>query len=283
VPALANEQHYEVPAAFFEHVLGRHLKYSCGWWGEGETELDAAEEAMLGLSCEHAEMADGLDVLDLGCGWGSLSLWLAERYPRSSVTAVSNSTSQRLHIEARAHERGLSNLRVLTCDVNNFAPSRRFDRVMSIEMFEHVRNHRLLLERIADWLRPQGRLFVHHFCHREYMYAYEDAGATDWMSRHFFSGGMMPSHDMLLHHQHALSVEDHWVIRGTHYQQTSDAWLSRLDENRHAVLRVLMKGYGGDAERWLQRWRMFFMACSELFGFRDGNEWWVAHYRMVKR
>ena len=283
VPDVANEQHYEVPAAFFEQVLGRHLKYSCGWWSSGQRDLDAAETAMLALSCERAAMADGLDVLDLGCGWGSLSLWIAERYPGSSVTAVSNSNSQRAHIEARARERGLKNLRVVTVDVNDFAPEQQFDRVMSIEMFEHVRNHQLLLERVAEWLRPGGKLFVHHFCHRDLMYAYEDNGATDWMSRYFFSGGMMPSHDMLLHHQAELLVEDHWVVSGTHYQKTSEAWLRRLDTNRGPVLRILAEGYGEEAERWLQRWRMFFMACAELFGFRNGSEWWVAHYRMAKR
>jgi cyclopropane-fatty-acyl-phospholipid synthase len=283
VPELANEQHYELPAAFFQAVLGPQLKYSSGWWPDANTDLAGSEEAMLALTAKRAEVQDGMRVLDLGCGWGSLSLWLAGRYPDAHIVGLSNSASQRRFIEARAAERGLDNIRIHTADINDFAPDECFDRVVSIEMFEHVRNHAELLARTATWLEPNGKLFAHHFCHREFVYAYEDAGPSDWMTRHFFSGGMMPSHDLLLHHQSDLVVEDHWVVGGEHYEKTSNAWLDRLDTRRDEVMPVLRDTYGADADRWLSRWRIFFMACAELFGFRGGEEWWVAHYRMRRR
>ncbi len=284
LPELANEQHYEVSPAFFEHVLGPRLKYSCGLWGEGVNDLAEAEEAMLELSCERAEMSDGLSVLDLGCGWGSLSLWIAERYPRSRVLAVSNSKPQREFILGRCDQLGLRNVEVVTADVNAFAPDRRFDRVMSVEMFEHVRNHERLLSRIAGWLEPTGKLFVHHFSHRDRAYPFETDGEDDWMGRQFFSGGMMPSDDLLMHCQRDLVVEEKWLVNGTHYQKTSDAWLALQDASRDAVLPILAEIYGEpDARLWDQRWRLFFMACSELFGYRHGNEWWVTHVRMAPR
>ena len=283
VPELANDQHYEVPAAFYEAVLGAHLKYSCGYWPAGTVDLDASERAMLALSCERAAIRDGMRVLDLGCGWGSLSLWIAEQYPACSVLGVSNSKSQREHILGRAQQKGLSNLEIVTADVNEFDPDRRFDRVVSIEMFEHVRNHALLLSRIARWLDDDGRLFVHHFSHRSESYPYEDRGDGDWMARFFFSGGMMPSDDHLLYFQDELVAERHWRVSGQHYQKTSEAWLRKLDAAKTEVLPVLADTYGAaDAERWFQRWRLFFLACAELFGYRRGNEWWVTHLRFRK-
>ena len=284
LPELANEQHYEVSPAFFEHVLGPRQKYSCGLWSDGVKDLAEAEEAMLALCCERAELSDGLSVLDLGCGWGSLSIWIAEHYPQSQVLAVSNSKPQREFILARCDQLGLRNVEVVTADVNGFVPDRRFDRVMSVEMFEHVRNHELLLSRIAGWLEPTGKLFVHHFSHRDRSYPFETEGEDDWMGRQFFSGGMMPSDDLLLHCQRDLVVEEKWHVSGAHYQKTSDAWLARQDARREEVLSILAEIYGPeDARLWNQRWRLFFLACSELFGYRQGNEWWVTHVRMASR
>jgi cyclopropane-fatty-acyl-phospholipid synthase len=281
---LANQQHYEVAPAFFEQVLGPRLKYSCALWPEGVSELAAAEEAMLELSCERAELADGMRVLDLGCGWGSLSLWIAERYPRTRILAVSNSKPQREFILARAARLGLDNVDVVTADVNRFVPERRFDRVMSVEMFEHVRNHELLLSRIADWLEPEGKLFVHHFAHRACAYPYETQGEDDWMGPHFFSRRMMPSDDVLLHRQADLGLEQKWTVSGVHYQKTCEAWLARQDARRDALTPILANIYGAEgAQLWHQRWRLFFLACSELFGYRSGSEWWVTHVRMAPR
>jgi cyclopropane-fatty-acyl-phospholipid synthase len=284
LPQLANAQHYEVAPEFFARVLGPRLKYSCALWRDGAGDLAAAEDAMLALTAERAQLADGQRVLDLGCGWGSLSTWIAERYPRSRVLAVSNSKLQREFILDRCARRDLDRIEVVTADVNHFAPHERFDRVVSVEMFEHVRNHELLLERIADWLAPGGKLFVHHFSHRDHAYPYEAHGDADWMARHFFSGGMMPSDDLLLHHQRDLLVEEHWRLDGRHYQKTADAWLARQDAQREALRPVLAGVYGdADADLWHQRWRLFFLACSELFGFREGREWGVTHVRMASR
>jgi cyclopropane-fatty-acyl-phospholipid synthase len=284
VPGLANEQHYEVPPAFFEQVLGARLKYSCGLWPAGVDDLDVAEERMIGLTCYRAGIADGASVLDLGCGWGSLSLWIAERFPHCRVLAVSNSKLQREFLLARTAERGLGNVDVVTADVNVFAPERRFDRVFSVEMFEHVRNHPLLLSRIASWLESDGRLFVHHFAHREHAYPYEARNDDDWMARTFFSGGIMPSDDLLLRCQDDLVVERHWRVNGRHYQKTCEAWLARQDARRGAILPILAQAYGAaHARLWFRRWRLFFLACAELFGYRGGNEWWVTHVRMARR
>lgn len=284
LPELANEQHYEVSPAFFEHVLGPRLKYSCGLWSDGVTDLAGAEDAMLALCCERAELSDGLSVLDLGCGWGSLSIWIAEHYPHSRVLAVSNSKPQREFILGRCDQLGLKNVEVVTADVNHFVPDRLFDRVMSVEMFEHVRNHELLLSRIAGWLEPTGKLFVHHFSHRDRAYPFGTEGDDDWMGRQFFSGGMMPSDDLLLHCQRDLVVQEKWHVSGVHYQRTCGAWLARQDSRREELLPILTDIYGAaDARLWNQRWRLFFLACSELFGYRQGNEWWVTHVRMASR
>jgi cyclopropane-fatty-acyl-phospholipid synthase len=278
--AAANAQHYEVPAEFFQRVLGPQLKYSCCWYEHERTTLAEAEQAMLALTALRAGLADGQRVLELGCGWGSLSLWMAARFPDSRVTAVSNSGSQRAFILARAAERGLRNLQVITADANLFNTDQRFDRVVSVEMFEHMRNYALLMERIAGWLEPDGKLFVHIFCHRSLMYPFTDEGSSDWMARHFFTGGLMPAEDTLLHFQDHLSLEEHWRVAGTHYERTANDWLANQDDQREAVLRALAGAYGADQARlWHQRWRMFFMAVAELFGYADGTEWLVGHYR----
>ncbi|MGN2252344.1 SAM-dependent methyltransferase [Frateuria sp. GZRe12] len=281
----ANAQHYELPPPFFQLCLGKRLKYSSCYYPLGTENLDQAEEAMLGLYGRRAQLADGQDILELGCGWGSLTLWMAERYPAARITAVSNSRLQREHIEARCRERGLTNVTVVTCDVNRLAlQGAAFDRVVSVEMFEHVRNYQRLFEQIARWLRPDGKLFVHIFCHRELMYPFETAGSDNWMGRHFFTGGLMPAADTFLHFQQHLAIEHQWRLPGTHYQRTANAWLERQDANRGQVLRVLGEVYGKPAAPlWHQRWRMFWMACAELFGYDDGNEWLVGHYRFSRR
>ncbi len=279
----ANEQHYEVPAAFYQLALGRRLKYSSGYWPEGTNDLNAAEEAMLTATCEHAQLQDGQRILELGCGWGSLTLWIAENYPDSQITGVSNSSSQREHIMAQAKQRGLSNVEVLTRDVNALTLEDRFDRVVSVEMFEHVRNYRVLMKRIAGWLRPNGKLFVHIFCHRYLVYPFETEGEGNWMGRYFFTGGLMPAADTLLHFQDDLAIESRRLYSGHHYARTSRAWLDNMDARRGEVSEVMRSAYGDQAELWRQRWRMFFMACEELFAYDDGNAWLVAHYRFSRR
>lgn len=281
----ANRQHYELPPRFFELCLGKRLKYSSCYYPIGNETLDEAEEKMLSLYGERAELVDGQQILELGCGWGSLTLWMAERYPTSHITAVSNSRPQREHIEARCRERGLHNVRVITEDVNRLElDPTQFDRVVSVEMFEHVRNYQILLQRIAGWLRPGGKLFVHIFCHRELMYPFETARDDDWMGRHFFTGGLMPAADTFMHFQQHMVIEQQWRLSGTHYEKTSNHWLANQDANREEILRVLAGTYGEQAANlWHQRWRMFWMACAELFGFGGGDEWLVGHYRFQCR
>ena len=282
--AAANAQHYELPPRFFELCLGRRLKYSACYWDETTTDLGAAEERMLEIYGMRAQLADAQRILELGCGWGSLTLWMAERYPRAQITAVSNSRPQREFIERRCRERGIGNVRVITEDINQLdLESGQFDRVISIEMFEHVRNYQQLMARIASWLRSHGKLFVHIFCHREFMYPFETEGSDNWMGRYFFTGGLMPAADTLLHFQRDLAIEEQWRLSGTHYEQTANAWLANQDRHCGEVLRVLTDAYGEDAKLWQQRWRMFWMACAELFGYDHGNEWMVGHYRFVKR
>ncbi len=279
----ANEQHYELPPRFFELVLGPHLKYSCCHFPEGVTELEYAEASMLALTCERAQLQDGQQILELGCGWGSLSLWMAKHYPNSSILAVSNSRPQREFIESRAQELGLTNLSVQTCDMNDFTTEQHFDRVVSVEMFEHMRNWQSLLERISDWLKPEGKLFIHIFSHRRYAYAFSSEGDSNWMGRYFFTGGIMPSNDLLLYFQKDLLLEQHWVLSGVHYQRTADAWLQMMDSQKGEILQTFRETYGKDADVWFQRWRMFFLATSEVWGFRGGNEWLISHYLFNNR
>jgi len=284
-PRQSNQQHYELPPEFFAEMLGRRRKYSCCFWPESDMTLDAAEEAALTVTCQRAGLNDGQDILELGCGWGSLSLWMAEQYPHSRILAMSHSMSQRRFIEAQMQARGIANLRVLTADINDFAPPEhvtadgQFDRVVSVEMFEHLRNYELLLSRVASWLRPNGRLFVHIFCHRDRTYPFERRVASDWMAQHFFTGGMMPGSNLLHHFQQHLQVRQQWVWNGSHYQRTAQAWLDNLDARRDEVIPILRSVYGDAAAmRWLHRWRVFLLAVAELFGFNNGDPWFVSHY-----
>lgn len=280
----ANTQHYEVPARFFELALGRKLKYSSCYYPKGSETLDQAEVAMLDRYFECGELQNGQSILELGCGWGSLTLTMAERLPNARITAVSNSRPQREFIEAQCRQRGLGNVRVITTDVNRLElDPAQFDRAISIEMFEHMRNYETLLGRIASWLRPGGKLFVHIFCHRELCYPFETDGDNDWMARHFFTGGLMPSADTLLWFQRDLKIEEQWRLDGTHYQRTANHWLANQDARRKEVMEVLAAAYGPErAELWHQRWRMFWMACAELFGYQDGSQWLLGHYRFVR-
>ena len=280
----ANDQHYEVPAAFYRLCLGPRLKYSSCLYPKGNEDIPAAEEAMLALTCERAELTDGQDVLELGCGWGSLTLWMAEKYPRSRITGVSNSASQREHIESEARARGLTNVRIITCDMNVFdAGAGAFDRVVSVEMLEHMKNWGELLRRVSTWLRPGGALFFHVFTHRDCAYHFESKDGTDWMSRHFFTGGIMPSNCLASRFQEHLKLEQVWEVEGRHYGQTAEHWLRNTDRRRKEVLEIFARTYGpGEARKWLAYWRIFFMACAELWNFDGGREWMVCHYRFRK-
>ncbi|AOY99676.1 cyclopropane-fatty-acyl-phospholipid synthase (plasmid) [Cupriavidus sp. USMAHM13] len=286
---MANQQHYELPPAFFAAHLGPNLKYSCCLYPSGAESLQVAEEAMFQCYAERAKLADRQTILDLGCGWGSLSLWMAKRYPRATIVALSNSHGQRQWIEARAAELGLGNLTVHTGDIVEFdfpdMPSGgRFDRVVSIEMFEHMKSYGSLLAKVARWMKADAMLFVHMFAHRTLAYHFEVRDATDWMSRHFFTGGTMPSEALLLHFQDDLRVERQWWLSGEHYARTAGHWLAGLDAARGQLMPILAQAYGeAGAPLWFQRWRMFYMAVAELFGYGGGNEWGVVHYRFVKR
>lgn len=281
LPEKANEQHYELPAEFLGIVLGPRRKYSSCLWEPGTTTLAQAEEAMLEVTCRRAQVCDGMRILDLGCGWGSLSLWLAERYPNAQITGVSNSHGQREWIEAQARERGFANLRVITADVNTFAPDGRFDRVISVEMFEHLRNWQELLRRISTWLDDDGKLFVHVFTHRSLPYLFE----STWAAERFFSAGVMPSHDLLLRFQRDLELNDRWAVNGTHYQRTLTAWLRQLDQRADEAL-VLLQSSGrtpAEARVLLGGWRLFLISAAQMWGYKGGDAWIVSHYLLRHR
>jgi cyclopropane-fatty-acyl-phospholipid synthase len=279
----ANQQHYEVPTGFFQLMLGARMKYSCALFEDKSDSLDKAEEAMLALCCSRAELSDGQNVLELGCGWGSLSLYLAEHYPSSEITAVSNSATQRTYIETQAAIRNLHNLSVITADMNEFSTTKQFDRVMSIEMFEHMRNYQTLFHKISGWLKQEGKLFFHIFCHRDMPYFFETDSEDDWMAKHFFTGGMMPSFDLPKRFNGHLTQKKAWEVSGSHYARTCEGWLKQLDAKKSEAFDII-GGSDNPASKVIQfnRWRMFVMACQELFGYRKGNEWHVAHYLFTR-
>jgi cyclopropane-fatty-acyl-phospholipid synthase len=283
----ANEQHYEVPAEFYLNSLGKNLKYSSCYWAPDTNTLDEAEELALNISVERAQIKDGMRILELGCGWGSLTLYMAKNFPNSKIVAISNSASQKIHIDSEAKKRGLNNILILTRDISQLeslaVEFESFDRVMSIEMFEHFKNYELLLSKIADVLSPGGKLFVHIFTHKDYSYPFETEGEDNWMGKYFFTGGQMPSHQLLMTFQRDLILKDNWAWDGTHYQKTSNAWLENMDKNAYKIRPVFDKVYGDQSVQWFNRWRVFFMACAELFGYEKGQQWGVSHYLFEKR
>ena len=279
----ANQQHYEVPAEFYRHALGKNLKYSSCYYDSNTKFLDDAEDRALALTSEHAKLENGLDILELGCGWGSLSLWMAKNFPDSQITSISNSNSQREYILGQARNRGYENLKVITADINEFTTDSTYDRVVSVEMFEHVRNHRELFSRIHGWLKSGGKLFTHVFCHRSTSYPFEVEGEDDWMSKHFFSGGTMPADELFLRISGSLELEHRWRWSGKHYAQTSEDWVANIDQHREEILKLFHQDLSmAEAHRTFHRWRIFFLACAETFGFSNGQEWWVSHYLFKK-
>lgn len=279
----ANRQHYELPAEFFVKVLGKHLKYSCCLY-EGENDsLDGAEEKMLELTCKRAGVTDGMKILDLGCGWGSLSLYIAENYKDCEILSVSNSRIQGEFIRKRLKEKEIDSVTVKTADINDFRTGDRFDRIISIEMFEHLRNYCLLFNRIRSWLTDEGRLFFHIFVHREYASIFEQEDEDDWIAQYFFTGGLMPSVALPLYFQEDMVLEKSWLVGGMHYHYTAEHWLRNMDSQKEEIIPIMKSVYGEkDAMLWFRRWRIFFIACSELWGYDKGREWMVCHYLMKR-
>lgn len=280
----ANEQHYEVPTRFFQFSLGKNLKYSCGYWREGVTSLDQSEEDMLELTCQRAELADGQRILECGCGWGSLSLFMARKYPASQITGVSNSRTQKIFIDDEARKQGITNLTIITADMNEFRTEKMFDRIVSVEMFEHMRNYEGLMKKLSSFLADDGKMFIHIFTHKYLSYLYDVKDDSDWMSRYFFSGGVMPSDHLLLYFADDFKIKKHWRINGTHYSRTSEAWLRNMDAHKEEIIPLFEQTYGKEqAVKWWVYWRIFYMACAELWKFRKGTEWFVSHYLFEKR
>ena len=278
--AEANEQHYEIPSRFFELILGERRKYSCAYFEKADTTLADAEERALALTTEHAGIADGQEILELGCGWGSLTLWMAERFPTSHITAVSNSNSQRQYINWQAQLLELDNLDVVTADMNDFTIDREYDRIVSVEMFEHISNWRQLIENVSTWMKPDGRFFMHVFSHKKSPYRFDHADKRDWIAQHFFTGGIMPSHDLIEQFGDLIKVEEAWRWSGGHYENTARHWLANFDRNSGEIDQILARVYGGDARLWKRRWRLFFLATMGLFGHDGGDEWGISHYRL---
>ena len=283
----ANRQHYEVPARLYQLALGPRLKYSCCYFVDGnENDLAKAEDDMLRLTCERAQIRNGQKILDLGCGWGAMSLWLASNYPNSEITGVSNSHSQAEYIRTQIDKKGLTNLKIITADIRTFDFSdsdRGFDRIISVEMFEHMKNYQLLLKKLSTWLKDDGRLFVHIFTHKDFQYHYEDKDGSDWLTRYFFSGGTMPSDALLLYFQDDMRIENHWRVNGRHYEKTANVWLANMDRNKSELIPLLANAYGkGNEQQWWMYWRLFFLACAELWGYKNGEEWMVSHYTFTK-
>jgi cyclopropane-fatty-acyl-phospholipid synthase len=279
----ANEQHYEVPTRFFQLVLGKHLKYSSGFWKDGVASLDRAEEDMLNLTCDRAELKDGQSILECGCGWGSLSLFMAARFPNSKIVAVSNSRTQKVFIDECAKGRNIRNLTVITSDMNEFATTEKFDRIVSVEMFEHMRNYEALMRKLSGFLVDNGKMFIHIFTHKYFGYFYEVKDDSDWMAKYFFTGGVMPSDHLLFYFNDHFKAEKHWRVSGRHYHKTSEAWLANMDRHKSEIIPLFEETYGKDKARtWWVYWRVFFMACAELWGFRKGEEWFVSHYLFRK-
>lgn len=275
----ANRQHYEVPAQFFALVLGPRLKYSSALWHENTTDLAEAEVNMLDLYCQRADLSDGQTILDLGCGWGSLSLFLAEKFKKATIVAISNSTTQKEYIDSQSKLRGLNNLTVITANVADFDTELKFDRILSIEMFEHLKNYSDMLAKVSRWLNPDGKLFIHIFTHKRFAYHYEDKDGTDWLTRHFFEGGTMPSEDLFSYFQEDLRIVQQWSLPGTHYQKTAEAWLKQMKDKRNEVIKIMKLTYGEkDAVKWWSFWKLFFLSCAELWGYKNGTEWTVSHY-----
>ncbi|OIS95929.1 PREDICTED: (S)-coclaurine N-methyltransferase-like [Nicotiana attenuata] len=280
----AKSQHYELPTSFFKFVLGKHFKYSCCYFHDKSSTLVDAEKAMMELYCERSQLKDGHTILDVGCGWGSLSLYIAQKYSSCKITGICNSVTQKAHIEEQCRELQLQNVEIIVADISTFEMEGSYDRILSIEMFEHMKNYGDLLKKISRWMKPDSLLFVHYFCHKAFAYHFEDVNDDDWITRYFFSGGTMPSANLLLYFQDDVSVVNHWLVNGKHYAQTSEEWLKRMDQNKTSIKPIMESTYGKDsAVKWTVYWRTFFISVAELFGYNNGEEWMVAHFLFKKK